>query len=60
MMLEDYVFGRRVILIRQYSGLQDVLLRSLEVVGGRDEIGGEAAGEEITRGTGGKQENYQK
>ena len=51
-MLKDEVFGRSVVFVGDDSGLQDEVLRSLEGVGGGDQIGGEAAGEEVARRAG--------
>ena len=55
MLLKNEVFGGDVVLIGDDSGLQGELLRSLEGVGGGDEIGGEAASEEFARRTGGEE-----
>ena len=55
MLLKNQIFGGDVVLVGDDSGLQGELLRSFEGVGGGDEVGGEAAGEEVARRTGGEE-----
>ena len=54
-LLQHQIFGRDVVFVGDDASLQRELLRSLEGIGGRDEIGGEAACEEVARRTGGEE-----
>ena len=58
MMLEDEIFGRDVVFVRDDSSLQEVLLWSFEIGGGANQVGGETAGEKVARRAGGKEQQH--
>ena len=55
-MLEDQSFGGDVVLVGDDANLQGEVLLRAESGGGRDEVGGESACEEVARGTTDEQE----
>src|SRR5580698_4578513 len=55
-MLEREVVGREVILVGDYAEAQLKLLLDAKSVGGRDQVRGQTAREEIARGAGGEQD----
>jgi hypothetical protein len=58
-MLKDKVFGRRILFVGEDSRLQFELLGNFECIGSRDQVGGEAASQEIARRAGNEKEQSQ-
>ena len=52
MMLQYQVFGRKVILVGNDAGLQEIVLGLFEGIGGGDQVRGETPGQKVARGAG--------